>query len=158
MRRLIRVAVNPGSEPETGSAPKYVGTGRANPLAAVLSVSLTLADLGHGVAPVAAEAAVGATLHQGPVPPDLGGTFSPSDVADRLPALPNADFYQADILVLTILDAGWTELGRVKAGLTHGADDLLEVHMPGSPKTFLLPFTRDCVPTVDLAGGRSRGA
>ena len=73
---------------------------------------------------------------------------------DRLPALPDDEFYHADLIGLTILDTGGTELGRVKAVLNHGADDLLEVHMPGSPKTFLLPFTRACVPTVDLAGGR----
>ena len=73
---------------------------------------------------------------------------------NRLPALPDDEFYHADLIGLTILDTGGTELGRVKAVLNHGADDLLEVHMPGSPKTFLLPFTRACVPTVDLAGGR----
>lgn len=74
-------------EPVHGSAPKYVGTGRANPLAAVLSVSLMLDDLGHGEASVAVEAAVGETLRQGAVTPDLGGTLSTSEVGDRLAEL-----------------------------------------------------------------------
>jgi len=72
----------------------------------------------------------------------------------RLPALPDDEYYHADLIGLTVLDTGGTELGRVKAVLNHGADDLLEVHLPGSSKTFLLPFTLACVPTVDLAGGR----
>ncbi len=73
---------------------------------------------------------------------------------DRLPSLPDDEFYHADLIGLAVLDTGGTELGRVKAVLNHGADDLLEVHMAGSSKTFLLPFTLACVPTVDLAGGR----
>lgn len=73
---------------------------------------------------------------------------------DRLPALPDDEFYHADLIGLNVLDTGGTELGRIKAVLNHGADDLLEVTQPGASKTFLLPFTRACVPTVDLDGGR----
>ncbi|HMB12477.1 MAG TPA: ribosome maturation factor RimM, partial [Roseovarius sp.] len=32
--------------------------------------------------------------------------------------------------------------------------DLLEIHGPGLKSTVLLPFTREAVPTVDLASGR----
>ncbi|WP_375688446.1 ribosome maturation factor RimM [Pseudooceanicola sp. LIPI14-2-Ac024] len=73
---------------------------------------------------------------------------------DRLPSLPDDEFYHADLIGLAVLDTGGTELGRVKAVMNHGADDLLEVTQPGGSKTFLLPFTLACVPTVDLAGGR----
>lgn len=73
---------------------------------------------------------------------------------DRLPALPDDEFYHADLMGLTVLDTGGTELGRVKAVMNHGADDLLEVQQPGGSTTFFLPFTRACVPTVDLAQGR----
>ncbi len=34
-------------EPVHGSAPKYAGTGRANPFGAILSAALMLEDLGH---------------------------------------------------------------------------------------------------------------
>ena len=37
--------------------------------------------------------------------------------------------------------------------MNHGADDLLEVTVPGAPDTALIPFTKAIVPTVDLAAG-----
>jgi len=71
-------------EPVHGSAPKYVGTGRANPLATVLSVSLMLDDLGHAEAATAVESAVAAVLEEGAVTPDLGGRLQTAQVGDRL--------------------------------------------------------------------------
>ncbi|OWU85613.1 16S rRNA-processing protein RimM [Oceanicola sp. 22II-s10i] len=73
---------------------------------------------------------------------------------DRLPALPDDEYYHADLIGLTVVDTGGAELGRVKAVLNHGADDLLEVQASGQSKTFLLPFTLACVPTVDLSAAR----
>jgi 16S rRNA processing protein RimM len=73
---------------------------------------------------------------------------------DALPALPDDEYYYADLIGLLVLDTGGAELGKVKAVLNHGATDLLELHLAGSPKTALLPFTRDAVPTVDLSAGR----
>ena len=73
---------------------------------------------------------------------------------DRLPGLPDDEFYHADLIGLEVFDTGGTPLGRVKAVLNHGASDLLEILRPGSGATVLLPFTRDAVPTVDLAAGR----
>ncbi|WP_412506537.1 ribosome maturation factor RimM [Roseovarius sp. SYSU LYC5161] len=72
----------------------------------------------------------------------------------RLPALPDDEFYHADLIGLEVVDTGGTVLGRVKAVLNHGAGDLLEIHGPGLRATVLLPFTRAAVPTVDLAAGR----
>jgi 16S rRNA processing protein RimM len=72
---------------------------------------------------------------------------------DRLPSLPDDEFYHADLIGLTVLDTGGVTLGRVKAVLDHGAGDLLEVQRPGGD-TALLPFTRAAVPTVDLTAGR----
>ena len=71
---------------------------------------------------------------------------------DRLPDLPDDEFYHADLIGLEVLDTGGTRLGKVKAVLNHGASDLLELHVGG--ETVLLPFTLDIVPTVDLASGR----
>ncbi|MCR8550848.1 ribosome maturation factor RimM [Salipiger sp. P9] len=73
---------------------------------------------------------------------------------DRLPALPDDEFYHTDLIGLPVYDTGGAELGRVKTVLNHGASDLLELHLPGQSKTVLLPFTRAAVPTVDLAAGR----
>jgi 16S rRNA processing protein RimM len=71
-----------------------------------------------------------------------------------LPALPDDEFYHADLLGLEVVDTGGTVLGHVKAVLNHGATDLLEIHGPGLKATVLVPFTREIVPTVDLAQGR----
>ena len=73
---------------------------------------------------------------------------------DRLPTLPDDEYYHADLIGLTVLDTGGTTLGRVKAVLNHGAGDILEVQVPGASETVLLPFTLEAVPTVDLATGR----
>jgi len=72
----------------------------------------------------------------------------------RLPSLPDDEFYHTDLIGLTVLDTGGTELGKVKAVLNHGASDLLEIMGPGMKSPMLLPFTLAVVPTVDLAGGR----
>lgn len=73
---------------------------------------------------------------------------------DRLPSLPDDEYYHADLIGLEVYDSGGALLGRVKAVLNHGASDLLEIHGPGLKSTVLLPFTRAAVPTVDLATGR----
>lgn len=73
---------------------------------------------------------------------------------DQLPSLPDDEFYHADLIGLDVLDAGGAALGKVKSVQNHGAGDLLEVFGPGLKNTVLLPFTREAVPTVDLAGGR----
>lgn len=73
---------------------------------------------------------------------------------DALPALPDDEFYHADLIGLDVLDTGGHLLGRVHAVHDHGAGDLLEIAGPGQRSTVLLPFTRAIVPTVDLAAGR----
>ena len=64
------------------------------------------------------------------------------------------EFYHADLIGLTVYDTGGTELGIVRSVMDHGAGDLLEIHGPALKTTVLLPFTKACVPTVDLASGR----
>lgn len=73
---------------------------------------------------------------------------------DRLPALPDDEFYHADLIGLAVRDTGGGDLGHVRAVLDHGAGDILEVAATGGGRTLLLPFTREVVPTVDLAAGR----
>ena len=70
---------------------------------------------------------------------------------DRLPVLPDDEFYYADLIGLTVVDTGGAELGRVRAVHDFGAGDVLDVQ---GPKELMIPFTRAAVPTVDLAAGR----
>ena len=72
----------------------------------------------------------------------------------QLPALPDDEFYHADLIGLTVLDTGGTVLGKVQAVQNHGASDLLEITVEGSSATILLPFTNEVIPTVDLTAGR----
>src|SRR6185295_18805846 len=80
--------VHPGRtsmfEPVHGSAPKFAGTGKANPVGAVLSLGLLLEEIGHAEAAAAVEEAVADSLRQGQVTPDLGGTLTTSQVGDLL--------------------------------------------------------------------------
>jgi 16S rRNA processing protein RimM len=73
---------------------------------------------------------------------------------DRLPALPDDEFYHADLIGIEAVDTGGKVLGRVRAIHNHGAGDLLEIHGPGLKDGLLLPFTRAIVPTIDLSAGR----
>lgn len=73
---------------------------------------------------------------------------------DQLPSLPDDEFYHADLMGLDVFDTGGTALGKVKAVLSPGGADLLEITLPGSSETVFLPFTQAAVPTVDLDAGR----
>ena len=73
---------------------------------------------------------------------------------DRLPSLPDDEFYHADLVGLTVYDTGGAMLGKVRTVQNHGASDLLEIGGPDLKTTVLLPFTRSVVPTVDLAAGK----
>ncbi|MFV1874977.1 ribosome maturation factor RimM [Nioella sp.] len=83
----------------------------------------------------------------------LKGTrlYAPRDV---LPALPDDEFYHADLMGLSVVDTGGADLGQVHAVMNHGAGDLLQVRQKGRSGTVLVPFTQAIVPTVDLAAGR----
>lgn len=71
---------------------------------------------------------------------------------DRLPRLPDDEFYHADLIGLEVRDTGGAILGQVRAVLNHGAGDILDVFGPAGER--LIPFTLAAVPTVDLAAGR----
>jgi len=76
--------VHPGRhglyEPVHGSAPELAGSGRANPMAAILSAALMLRDLGFGEAADRVESAVDAALEDEVTTPDLGGDRSTGEV------------------------------------------------------------------------------
>ena len=71
-------------EPVHGSAPKFAGTGRANPVGSVLSAGLMLDALGHAEAARAIEAVVAQSLRAGETTADLGGRLTTSQVGDLL--------------------------------------------------------------------------
>ncbi|WP_166417921.1 ribosome maturation factor RimM [Cochlodiniinecator piscidefendens] len=73
---------------------------------------------------------------------------------EQFPELPDDEFYYADLEGLTVVDTGGAVLGTVKSVQNHGAADLLEIQLPNSSETALLPFTKDAVPTVDLTAKR----
>ncbi len=80
----------------------------------------------------------------------LRGTSLYAD-RDKLPRLPDDEFYHADLIGLTVKDPGGALIGTVQAVHNHGAGDLLEISGPGMKTSLLLPFTKAAVPTVDLA-------
>jgi 3-isopropylmalate dehydrogenase len=80
--------IHPGQtsmfEPVHGSAPKYAGTGRADPLGAIFSTALMLDFLGHKEAASTIEEAAAQTMRDGKTTPDLGGSLTTSQVGDLL--------------------------------------------------------------------------
>jgi 3-isopropylmalate dehydrogenase len=71
-------------EPVHGSAPKYAGTGRANPFGAILTAALLLEHLGHSTEAAALEAAVARCVREGRATADVGGSLSTSAAGDAV--------------------------------------------------------------------------
>ena len=71
-------------EPVHGSAPKYAGTGQANPFGAILSTALMLETLGHAQAAEEIERVVAESIRAREATRDLGGTLTTSQAGDRI--------------------------------------------------------------------------
>jgi 3-isopropylmalate dehydrogenase len=71
-------------EPVHGSAPKYAGTGKANPFGAILTVALMLEHLGRPDEAKAVEAAVQACVQARRCTADVGGELSTSRAGDAV--------------------------------------------------------------------------
>jgi tartrate dehydrogenase/decarboxylase/D-malate dehydrogenase len=72
-------------EPIHGSAPKYTGQGRVNPIASIEATRMMLDHLGEVEAAAGIEAAVGSVLAQGEVrTKDIGGTSSTAEVGKAI--------------------------------------------------------------------------
>jgi 16S rRNA processing protein RimM len=67
---------------------------------------------------------------------------------DKLPAPEEEEFYNSDLLGLEAFTQDGKSLGRVQMVHDYGAGTFLEIGAR------LLPFTRACVPVVDIEGGR----
>jgi 16S rRNA processing protein RimM len=86
----------------------------------------------------AADALNGATLF-------VDRSVLPADLAED-------EFYHADLIDLPVRDEQGTVLGHVSAFHDFGGGDIMEVAL-GSGKTVLVPFSREAVPVIDIAGG-----
>ena len=71
----------------------------------------------------------------------------------QLPPPEEEEFYLADLIGLAAIDAAGTPFGVVTAVHDYGAGTSLEIARDGAAP-LLVPFTRACVPQVDLAAGR----
>jgi len=80
--------VHPGRismfEPVHGSAPKYAGTGKANPFGAILTIGLLFEHLGHEKPARAIEAAIVQCLEAGQCTHDVGGDLSTEAAGDAV--------------------------------------------------------------------------
>ena len=70
-----------------------------------------------------------------------------------LPPTAEDEFYLADLVGLAAFGRYGTALGRVTAVHDYGAGASLEIERDGAAP-LLVPFTRSCVPEVDVAAGR----
>jgi 3-isopropylmalate dehydrogenase len=71
-------------EPIHGTAPDIAGTGKANPVAMILTGAMMLRELGETAAADAVEDAARQVLEAGPRTPDLGGSATTTEVAGAI--------------------------------------------------------------------------
>ena len=67
----------------------------------------------------------------------------------QLPELAEGEHYVADLVGLEAVDPSLRPLGIVTGVHNHGAGDILEIAPTDGAESFLLPFTRDTVPSID---------
>jgi len=72
---------------------------------------------------------------------------------DALPETADEEFYHADLIGLEAQDSEGRMLGKVAAIHNYGAGDVVEI-IRADGDSVLLAFTRETVPTIDVAGGR----
>jgi 16S rRNA processing protein RimM len=72
---------------------------------------------------------------------------------EALPAPEEDEYYLTDLIGMAAVTPEGVAAGKVKAVQNFGAGDILEID-PGRGATWYLPFTREAVPEVDIAGGK----
>ncbi|MFV0295261.1 MAG: ribosome maturation factor RimM [Hyphomicrobiaceae bacterium] len=73
---------------------------------------------------------------------------------EQLPEPDEDEFYHADLIGLAAVAPDGAEVGTVVAVQNYGAGDLVEVRLAGGRRTELIPFTRACVPRVEIKDRR----
>lgn len=71
----------------------------------------------------------------------------------RLPEPDEEEWYHADLIGLAVRDGSGATVGEIVAVQDFGGGDLLEVRWEGLRQTVYVPFTREAVPTVEVAKG-----
>ncbi len=84
----------------------------------------------------------------------LRGTRLYVDRARLPPTADEDEFYHADLLGLEAVGADGTVIGRVSGIVPAGATDVLEIEREAGAVPLLVPFTRDAVPSIEIAAGR----
>ena len=72
----------------------------------------------------------------------------------RLPAAAEDEFYYADLVGLVVTTKEKDQIGHVTAVHDFGAGDVLEIRLSEDKREVMVPFTKGCVPQVDIAGGK----
>lgn len=72
----------------------------------------------------------------------------------RLPVAVGEEFYHADLIGIAAVAPDGMVLGEVISIANFGAGDLLELKLASAASTEFIPFTRACVPKIDLAARR----
>ncbi len=73
---------------------------------------------------------------------------------DMLPKTDEDEFYHADLVGLRVVSLTGEPLGEVRSVQNYGASDLLEIwKTPDVRQPWMLPFSKQAVPYVDLAKG-----
>jgi 16S rRNA processing protein RimM len=72
---------------------------------------------------------------------------------DALPKPDEDEYYLTDLIGLRAEDAAGNALGLVRGVQNFGAGDMIEIEFADGASEFV-PFTREAVPAVDIAGGR----
>jgi 16S rRNA processing protein RimM len=73
---------------------------------------------------------------------------------EKLPQLNATEAYAHDLLGSDVLREDGSLLGKLVGMPNYGAGDLLEIELPESTETVLVPFTNAFVPQTDFTSGR----
>ena len=73
---------------------------------------------------------------------------------EALPEPDEDEYYLTDLIGMAAVTPEGQTLGRIKAVQDFGAGDILEIDPGRGGQTWYLPFTRECVPEVDIAGAK----
>lgn len=73
---------------------------------------------------------------------------------DALPSPEEEEFYHADLIGLAAKDATGKSIGQITHVLNFGGGDILEITPMGGGEALLVPFTKSCIPMIDIAKKR----
>ena len=70
-----------------------------------------------------------------------------------LPEPADDEFYYSDLINLKLVNAMGQKIGHVINVCNYGAGDLLDVFLDSTGQTELIPFSKACVPEINIAQG-----